>query len=177
MDHADHVHLLEDGIPARGGTWADLGSGTGAFTLALAELIGPQGRIYSVEKQRGRLEQQKRAFSARTKVAHPPDMRYLRADFTQQLELPALDGIVMANALHFFRDKQTVIRHVRDFLKPDGRFILVEYNVERGNPWVPFPLSFPRWEKLAAQCGFKHTQLLQKVPSSFLREFYSALSW
>jgi ubiquinone/menaquinone biosynthesis C-methylase UbiE len=177
MDHTDHVRLLEDGIPSRGGIWADLGSGTGAFTLALAELIGPQGRIYSVEKQRGRLEQQKRAFSARIKVPNPPDVHYLPADFTQQLELPALDGIVMANALHFFRDKQTVIRHVRSFLKPGGRFILIEYNVERGNLWVPYPLSFPSWEKLAAQCGFEHTRLLHKVPSSFLNEFFSALSW
>jgi SAM-dependent methyltransferase len=83
---------------------------------------------------------------------------------------------VMANALHFFRDKQAVIRHVRSFLKPDGRFILVEYNVDRGNLWVPYPLSYPTWEKLASQCGFVHTRLLQKVPSSFLKEFYSALS-
>lgn len=176
MDHTDHVHLLEPGIASQGGTWADLGSGAGAFTLALANVIGPQGRIYSVDKQRGKLERQKRAFSTRAKVANPPEVIYLQGDFTQALELPSLDGIVMANALHFFPDKQPVIRHVRGLLKPGGKFILVEYNVDRGNLWVPYPLSYPSWEKLAGRCGFEHTQLLQKVPSSFLKEFYSALS-
>ena len=34
------MFLLTNGIAERGGTWADLGSGAGAFTLALADLIG-----------------------------------------------------------------------------------------------------------------------------------------
>jgi len=40
MKHTEHVNLLRRGIPAPGGVWADFGSGTGAFTLALAELTG-----------------------------------------------------------------------------------------------------------------------------------------
>jgi hypothetical protein len=38
----------------------------------------------------------------------------------------------MANALHFFRDKEHVLRHLRGYLKPNGKFILVEYNVDAG---------------------------------------------
>jgi ubiquinone/menaquinone biosynthesis C-methylase UbiE len=49
MNHADHVALLRAGVPGPGGVWADLGSGAGAFTLALADLIGPTGQIYSVD--------------------------------------------------------------------------------------------------------------------------------
>jgi precorrin-6B methylase 2 len=40
-----------------GGTWADLGSGGGAFTLALADLIGPQGVIYSMDRDRYALQE------------------------------------------------------------------------------------------------------------------------
>ena len=39
MDHNDHVLLLAKGIPTQGGVWADLGSGAGAFTLALADVF------------------------------------------------------------------------------------------------------------------------------------------
>ncbi len=46
MNHDDHVALLRGGIAQPGGVWADFGSGTGAFTLALAELIGPTGVIH-----------------------------------------------------------------------------------------------------------------------------------
>ena len=50
MNHADHVSLLRAGVPSSGGIWADLGSGSGPFTLALADLIEPDGVIYSVDR-------------------------------------------------------------------------------------------------------------------------------
>ena len=174
MEHADHVTLLRNGIANPGGVWADLGSGAGAFTLALVELIGSTGEIYSVDKDGGALREQERQFGARFpgQVVH-----YLKADFMHPLSLPSLDGLVMANALHFQRDKAGLIRQIRQYLKPDGRLLLVEYNVDAGNFAVPHPLSYPRWEALARECGFAHTQLLMKRPSRFLKEFYSAMSW
>ena len=104
------------------------------------------------------------------------NVRYVQADFTKRLDLPALDGIVMANALHFVRRKEPVLEMIRSYLKPEGRLILVEYNADSGNMWVPFPLSFPSWERLAERSGFASTELLSTVPSRFLREIYSALS-
>ncbi len=173
MTHDDHVRLLRGGISELGGVWADLGSGWGAFTLALADLLGPGGTIYSVDTDRGALRDQERSMRARF-----PDraVTYLAADFTRPLALPPLDGIVMANSLHYQRDKEPVLRLVHSYLKPGGRLVLIEYNADRGNPWVPYPLSYPTWEALAARTGFVATRLLATVPSRFLREMYSALS-
>ncbi|MBI5667518.1 MAG: class I SAM-dependent methyltransferase [Chloroflexi bacterium] len=173
MNHADHVNLLQGGIPAPGGVWADLGSGTGAFTLALAELIGADGTIISVDRDAAALREQSRAMQARFPAVA---VQYRTADFTQRLDLPPLDGIVMANALHFVRHKDAVIEQLRDYLKPGGRLLLVEYNVDQGNQWVPYPLSYPSWEALARQHGFTDTRRLAAVPSRFLREIYSAVS-
>jgi SAM-dependent methyltransferase len=173
MNHTDHVNLLRDGVPGAGGAWADFGSGTGAFTLALAELIGATGWIFSIDKDTGALRQQERAMRTRF-----PDInvRYISADFTAPLELPRLEGALMANALHFERDKDRVIQYVHSYLRPHGRFILVEYNIDRGNRWAPYPLSYPSWERLARHNGFSHTRLLARRPSRFLGEIYSALS-
>ncbi len=173
MDHNDHMFLLTKGIPARGGVWADLGSGTGAFTLALADLIGPQGRIYSVDKDRGSLREQERAMRARFPANH---VEYIHADFTRPLDLPPLDGIVMANSLHFARHKDPVLQLVRSYLRPGGRLLLVEYSTDRGNMWVPFPLSYNTWESVAHQNGFTQTQLLATVPSRYFGGMYSAMS-
>lgn len=173
MTHEDHVALLREGIPVIGGLWADLGSGTGAFTLALADLLGPESTIYSVDVDRRALKEQEHIMLSRF-----PNMtiNYMAADYTGPLDLPPLDGIVMANSLHFQRDKSTVLRRLHSYLEPGGRLVLVEYNADRGNPWVPFPISYSTWEKLASAHGFRSTRLLATVPSRFLREIYSAVS-
>jgi SAM-dependent methyltransferase len=175
VEHEDHVRLLQDGVPA-GGVWADLGSGGGAFTLALADLLGPGGAIYSVDRDGGALRRQEAAMGARF-----PDVvvRYIEADYTKTLSLPALDGVVMANALHFQRDRRKgdVLRFVYDRLKPGGRLLIVEYNTDRGNPWVPHPFSYDTWERIAAEHGFTGTRLLATRPSRNLREIYSAITF
>lgn len=170
MDHADHVRLLKDGV-TRGGIWADLGAGTGAFTLALAELVGPGGEVIAVDRDRGALRELERAV--------PPGgaaIRTLAGDFTKPIDLPALDGVVMANSLHFVEDKNPVLALVRRALKPSGRLLLVEYDADRGNPWVPHPLSFETWRELADSNGFTRTRKLGSVPSRFLGRIYSAAS-
>ncbi len=171
MNHSDHVNLIRDGVSP--GVWADFGSGGGAFTLALAELLHGEGQIYSIDRDGRALEQQRSAMQARF-----PDqtVAYRTADFTNKLDLPPLDGALMANSLHFVRHKEPVLRLIRASLKPGGRLILVEYNVDRGNQWVPYPLAFETWRVLANANGFSATRMLNKRGSSFLREIYSALS-
>jgi ubiquinone/menaquinone biosynthesis C-methylase UbiE len=160
-------------VPEPGGVWADLGSGTGAFTLALAELIGPEGHIYSVDKSRHTLRMQEQRMRGRFPAV---TVHYLIADYTRRLEVPPLDGIVMANSLHFQKDKDAVLQLVRGYLRPGGRLIVVEYGTEQGNHWVPYPLTYRSWEALAARNGFTGTALLATRPSRFLGQIYSAVS-
>jgi ubiquinone/menaquinone biosynthesis C-methylase UbiE len=177
MNHQDHVNLLREGIPSAGGVWADFGSGSGAFTLALVELVGLQSRIYSIDKRRSALLEQEQAMRTRFPTLDPDHIRYLPADFTRRLNLPRLDGAVMANSLHFHQDKEPVLSMIGSYLKPGGRLILVEYNVDLGNLWVPFPISYRTWEKLAYRSGYRDIRLLSTRPSHFLGEIYSAISF
>ncbi len=174
MDHSDHVNLLR---PANlsSGIYADFGAGSGAFTLALRELVGLDATIYAVDKDRGALQQLESAHRARFTTTR--NLLLLSSDFSRQLELPPLDGVVMANSLHFFKDKEKILRHVRGFLKPNGALLLVEYNVDSGNMWVPYPLTFETYQALAPRAGFSEPKLLAKVPSRFLKEFYSAVAY
>ncbi len=173
MDHADHVGLIREGVLGGGTTWADLGSGEGAFTLALADLLGPAGTIHSVDRDERALRAQARGLGDRfLSVAVRPHV----ADFTRPLDLPPLDGIVMANSLHFQRDRLAVLRLVASYLRPGGRLILVEYDTDHGNTWVPYPVSFRTWETLAVEAGLRETRRLASVPSRFLGSIYSALS-
>lgn len=175
MDHTDHVNLLKPADLPRGGIWADFGAGSGAFTLALSDLIGLGAEIYAIDKDRaglGRLER-----SHREHFGTSQNLHLVRADFTGALSLPPLDGIVMANSLHYFKDKTKVLRHVQSFLKLNGALLLVEYNADSGNLWVPYPLSFETYCGLAPRAGLSEPRLLATVPSRFLREFYSAVAY
>jgi ubiquinone/menaquinone biosynthesis C-methylase UbiE len=175
MNHNDHVNLLRPANLPPGGIWADFGAGAGAFTLALRELIGVEAEIYAVDKDWGRLAELGREYC--TRFGDASQLHVLPADFSRALDLPALDGIVMANSLHFFRDKDAILRHVHACLKPGGALLLVEYNVDTGNLWVPYPFSFATWLKLAPRAGFSLPRLLATHVSSFLHGFYSAIAY
>ena len=164
MNHDDLVDLIRDGVADPGGRWADLGAGEGAFTFALADLLGPAARITAVDKDAPALSGLASRFDVRV------------ADFTRPLDLHDLDGVLMANSLHFVRKKEPVLESVRGMLRSGGRLIIVEYGADRGNPWVPYPFTYAQWEPMAARAGFTDTKLLRTVPSRWLGSMYSAVS-
>lgn len=174
MNHQDHIFLLQKGIPEPGGLWADLGAGTGAFTLALAELLGPTGVIYAVDQDGRALREL--ADGVRGRFPYTT-LHTITGDFTRPQTFPSLDGLVMANSLHFVRHKEPALRLIKAYLKPTGRLLIVEYGTDRGNHWVPYPFAYPTWEKLARQVGFSHTEKLASRSSRFLGEIYAAASW
>lgn len=83
----------------------------------------------------------------------------------------------MANSLHFFRNKERLLEQIRGYLKPGGRLVLVEYNADSGNPWVPYPLSFETFQQVARRAGYVEPQLLETTPSRFLGQIYSAVTF
>ncbi len=173
MDHADLVALLQDGVTAKGGRWADLGAGEGAFTLALADLLGPGAQITAIDRDAGAL---RRLADIGKRAASAAAIETVVADFTRPLRLTGLDGVVMANSLHFVRDKAPVLASVRKMLRPGGTLIVVEYDADRGNPWVPHPFSYATWERMAGAAGFEQTARLRTYPSRHLGSMYSAAS-
>jgi ubiquinone/menaquinone biosynthesis C-methylase UbiE len=172
MTHQDHVRLIKNAIPKEAGIWADLGSGEGAFTLALAE-CSPESTIYSIDKSQGSLEIQKDEFD---RMFPNVDVNFIQVDFTTGLNLPKLDGIIMANSLHYIKDKKSILKKLKEVLKPDGKFVLIEYNADQGNQWVPYPLSFETFESLAQEAGFTKPEFISSVPSRFLEEIYCSLA-
>lgn len=170
MDYAQIVELIKDAVPYGPYRWMDLGSGDGAFTLALSSLAGPHAEIYSVERDRKRMERQKRLF------VHPePNIHFLEQDFTKPLPVSSIDGIVMANSLHYVKDKIAFLEDAKKYFAQNGRMVIVEYDTDEGNAWVPYPISFKSLKHLLKNTGFREPELLKKEPSRYWGGMYSAL--
>ena len=169
MNHTEARNLIRAGVTTPGGTWADLGAGSGVFTRALADLVGPAGTVYAVDRQQGRAPD-----------GAPPgwaDVIQIRADFAGPLELPPLDGLLMANALHFVRRPARVLTPLVAHLRPGGTFLLVEYDLTRGSPWIPFPVPLERFRALAPGVGLEGAHELARRPSRYgPREIYAAIA-
>jgi len=172
VDHADHVNLIHDAVGS-GGTWADFGAGTGAFTLALADLLGRSGCVVAIDRDRRSLATNRRRL--RSLFPGFPAL-HLRADIGRRLPLHSLDGILLANVLHFQTNQAAVLEFARGYLRDAGVIAIVEYNIERSNMAVPHPVPFAAWRALAGQTGAIETTLLHRRPSRWHREIYSAVS-
>jgi SAM-dependent methyltransferase len=174
VDHRDHVALIRAGVEAAPeGRWLELGAGEGAFTLALADVLGADGAILALDRDPralGRLESQV--------AGRFPDVMVetVVADFARGLPDGPFAGILAANSLHFVADLGPVLAGISGALAPGGRLIVVEYDADRGNPWVPHPFSFRRWSSMATSAGFEPPTLTHRVPSRFLDAIYGAVT-
>lgn len=174
MDHPDHVGLIRDGVAGVGRRWLELGAGRGAFTLALADLLGPGADIVAIDRDRGDLAVLASTMSRRFPEA---DLTTVVGDFSRPLPVEAgFDGLLAANSLHFVRDPGAVIDSARPLLRPGARIVVVEYDSDSGNPWVPYPFSYATWQEIAARTGLLDTRLVGRVPSRFLGAIYAAAS-
>jgi ubiquinone/menaquinone biosynthesis C-methylase UbiE len=176
MDTRDALELIRGAIPGRGGRWADLGAGEGTFTRALAELLGPDARIVAVDRDARAL-----ASLARWAKERAPGVTTVVADFTRAFELTSLgeamlDGMLLANALHFVRDPERVLARLAEHLRPGGRVVLVEYDRRRGNPWVPHPIAAARLPEVTAAAGLSAPVFTATRPSEYGGDLYVAVA-
>lgn len=160
--------------------WADFGSGDGAFTLALRALLGPHANLYSVDADAARLRRQRKAFQSDANLAGRAAIErthFIEADFTQPLDLPPLDGLLLANSLHFVDAQAALLQRLRRYLKPSGKLLIVEYDMTRASMWVPYPVPYDRLATLVSTTpGYHDLELLATTPARYGGRMYAALA-
>jgi ubiquinone/menaquinone biosynthesis C-methylase UbiE len=147
------IDLIRPGITPNSGTWADIGAGTGLFTSALLKIL-TEGKVIALDKSPHALY----------KIENPNsklEYEIMEGDFNLPLDLPPLDGIIMANSLHYAHDHLVALKNVLRSLKSNGKFILIEYETNKPNPpWVPNPVPFRRFQELSKMVGLNEPALI-----------------
>ena len=164
--------LVASGVDALGPTtWADLGCGTGTFTLALADLLSPGSTIHAMDEDGSVL----RGIPSRHKDV---SITTHRGDFTNGTwPFASLDGILMANSLHYVNDQAAFIRTCEGRMSLPRRFLVVEYDMDESSRWVPHPVSRGRLMSLFTDAGYSSITMLRSRPSVYRRaSLYAALA-
>jgi len=151
--------FIEKAISPKGGTWADLGAGNGKVTMIVRLLLGKEGKVFAVDTN-----PQINNLSDNPTVA---SVIRIQQDFTQPLDLPILDGILMANSLHFVKDKKAFLQQLIPKLKPDGKLVFIEYDMEIGNQWIPYPITIEGLRKLTVKLNLTEAEELNRRESTY----------
>ena len=111
-----------------GAVVADIGAGSGVFTLPLARAV-PQGRVYAVDIDQGLVDH----IARKAEEARAPNVRAVLGQFTDP-RLPARDVDVafIYDVLHHIEDRATYLRSLAGYLKPDGRIAVIDFHPELG---------------------------------------------
>ncbi|GGG48017.1 class I SAM-dependent methyltransferase [Epilithonimonas arachidiradicis] len=146
--------------------WADLGCGSGIFTYALAEKLSRESKIFAVDRIRQK-------FSGRYDQAK---IDFIQADFeNDDLNISSLDGVLLANALHFVKDKARLIQKFEMYFEQEnGKWIIVEYDHSVPNQWEPYPIPFVQLKLLFSQFGYSKIEKIGERKSVFGGTMYSA---
>ena len=140
-------------------TWADLGCGSGTFTYALANLLAPKSTIYAMDRTVQQLQ---------PTTSNNVEVLFKQGDFIREaLSFPPLNGILMANALHYVQDKASLVEQLKTYLADNGMFIIVEYDTLKANQWVPYPVNRAALQQLFLVAGFTHMKALGERPSVY----------
>ena len=146
-----------------GQTVCDMGCGNGFYTLQLAQLVGPRGRVYAVDIQPEMLQMLARnAAEARLANIRP----VLGTPIDPRLPAGAIDMMLCVDVYHEFSHPEAMLGKIKESLAPDGLLVLVEFRGE--DPAVPIkPLHKMTKAQVRAElepAGFEMVREFDRLP-------------
>ncbi len=158
--------ILRQSMPPDLGTLADIGCGSGFFTVAAARLY-PQTRILAIDHQQDMLDfVRERAQEAR--------LGNVETVLSQATHLPfadgSLDAVLMSNVFHDIPERDAMRDEVHRVLRPGGVYLLIEWEKKETPMGPPLEIRIAA-EDLSAilQAGGFETEQIVHDPGSTYR--------
>jgi ubiquinone/menaquinone biosynthesis C-methylase UbiE len=110
---------------------ADVGAGSGWFSIHLARRVGPQGIVYAEDVQREMLN----AISRRVLREGLANVRpVLGRASDPRLPAGVIDAVLLVGVYHEIEDRVTMLRNIAASLKPQGRIGVVDFRLDGTGP-------------------------------------------
>ena len=131
MDRPDRTLKIDEVIEKLrlkpGDIVADIGSGSGVFSIPMAKAIAPNGILYAVDIDQKMLDY----VSARAKKEGVTNLRTVLGEYDDpKLPVKDVDVAFFHRVLHMIEHRQTYLNATATYLKPDGRVVVIDKNRE-----------------------------------------------
>jgi ubiquinone/menaquinone biosynthesis C-methylase UbiE len=155
---SDPKRNIEQFMIGEGSRVADLGAGSGAYTLAAAQAVGPDGVVYAIEVQKDllpRIQNSAKALGLRNVEVVWADVEPFGGT---KLRDGSLDAVIAANILFQVEDRDAFAQEAKRILKPRGKLLLVDWSGSFGGagPEPKAVVSAEIGRRLFEQYGFTH---------------------
>jgi len=111
---------------------ADIGAGTGAFSLPFAKTVAPSGKVYAVDIDPGLLDY----IAQKGKKENVANIQTVKGEFSDpKLPNHDVDLAFFHDVLHHIQNRQAYLKALGTYIKPTGRIALIEMN--RDDPKTP----------------------------------------
>lgn len=110
----------------------DVGAGTGFYSLRVAQIVGPTGKVFANDIQFPMLERLRKNAAAHN-INNIETV--LGTESNPNLPAHTLDMVIMVDVYHELSRPQRMLDAIRESLKPDGQLVLLEFRKE--DPTVP----------------------------------------
>ena len=165
-DKLFHKLDLQKGI-----SFLDVASGRGAYSLAVSDIIGPQGRVFAVDLWAEGIEMLKTAAQERG----IENITAFVSDVGRRIpvEDQSIDVCLMASVLHDFVEDQIdqgVLKEIARVVRPAGTLAVMEFEKIDGPPGPPKHIRLSP-EDVADRLdpyGFKKEHIVDVGPYNYL---------
>ncbi len=107
---------------------ADVGAGSGLFTLPIAKAVGSKGRVYAVDVQAYFLE----SIAKRAKKAKLTNVQTVHADqHASGLAEASVDLAILVDAYHHLERPTAYLADLHRAIRPDGRLVVIDFDRTR----------------------------------------------
>ena len=110
---------------------ADIGAGSGWFTIRLARRVGPQGLVFAEDVQPEMIN----AITRRVQREGLTNVRAVRGQNSDpRLPAGSVDAVLVVDAYHEVEDRVTMLSNLARALKPQGRIGVVDFKLDGTGP-------------------------------------------
>lgn len=104
---------------------ADIGAGSGYFSVPFAKEVGPEGTVYAVDVQKDLIDH----LAERAKSDNVPNLEPVLGKFDDPLLADSsVDLVFLCDVVHHIQDRETYWPKVAQAMRSDGRIAIVDFH-------------------------------------------------